>query len=155
MMDPSKIFPRSYHPSAINKSRDFSGSAKHLTRTQRPPKYYLIDFGISRHYPHNGSPLEEPIRGGDKTVPEFRDLYQPCNPFPTDIYYIGNMVRGEFLQVCMAGISGATCCADILISADSDLISWRASSPIWFKMIPENGRRSTRSSHASMTFKKG
>ena len=102
MMDPSRLYPHSYHPRIIDKSLDYRGSAKHLTRTQRSPKYYLIDFGISRHYPDNESPLEEPIRGGDKTVPEFHDLYRPCNPFPTDIYYIGNMIRLNFLQVCMA-----------------------------------------------------
>lgn len=100
MMDASPLYPQSYHPRVINKSRDFRGSAQHKTRTQRPPKYYFIDFGISRRYnPENGSPLEDPIRGGDRSVPEFRDLHTPCNPFPTDIYYIGNMIRQDFLQV--------------------------------------------------------
>ncbi|KAJ6543681.1 hypothetical protein B0H10DRAFT_2134463 [Mycena sp. CBHHK59/15] len=53
-----------------------------------PPKYYLIDFGISRRY----KPEQLP-------PPEFRNSYTPCDPFPTDIYYIGNLIRENFLDV--------------------------------------------------------
>jgi hypothetical protein len=24
----------------------------------------------------------------------------PCNPFPTDVYYLGNLVREDYGQVC-------------------------------------------------------
>ena len=103
MMDPRPTFPKMYHPGRPIMSRDFKGLAKHHTRTARPTKYYLIDFGLSRMYnPGDGEPQEIPIRGGgDKTVPEFqgRGEFKPCNPFPTDIYYIGNLVREDFLQV--------------------------------------------------------
>ncbi|KAF8870843.1 kinase-like domain-containing protein [Infundibulicybe gibba] len=75
------------------------GSVSHFTRTQRPVKYYFIDFGISRHYePSEVPPLEDPIWGGDKTVPEFQFSDGPCDPFPTDIYYLGNLIRTEFLM---------------------------------------------------------
>jgi hypothetical protein len=103
MMDAAPLYPEPYHPSTIDWKRDMSGSAKPLTRTQRPVKYYLVDFGISRRYnAEDGVPLEEQIFGGDKTVPEFQNSSEPCNPFPTDVYYLGNMIRKDFLQVrCM------------------------------------------------------
>ncbi|TFK72497.1 hypothetical protein BDN72DRAFT_731085, partial [Pluteus cervinus] len=63
-------------------------------RTERPPKYYFIDFGISRQYdPSDASPIEGIIRGGDKSPPEYADPSGRCNPFPTDVYSLGNTIR--------------------------------------------------------------
>ncbi|KAI0253541.1 hypothetical protein BJV78DRAFT_1122973, partial [Lactifluus subvellereus] len=99
MLDPSKMYPKSFHPANIKRSRDFCGKAKGYTRTWRPPRYLLIDFGLSRQYdPANGSPLDRPLRGGDKSAPEHQDGNTPCNPFPTDVYYLGNLVREGFIQ---------------------------------------------------------
>ncbi|KII92697.1 hypothetical protein PLICRDRAFT_103575 [Plicaturopsis crispa FD-325 SS-3] len=99
MMDATPLYPVPYHPFDLSMKRDYSGTAKHFTRTQRPVKYYIIDFGISRRYkPEDGPPLEDPIYGGDKTVPEFQKSLDPCDPFPTDIYYLGNMIREHFLN---------------------------------------------------------
>jgi len=99
MMDPKPLFPKMFHPQAPRRTIDFKGRLKHYTRTDRPTKYYLIDFGLSRKYnPADGPPLEYPIWGGDKTVPEFHRSDDACDPFPTDIYYLGNMIREDFLQ---------------------------------------------------------
>ncbi|KIJ60042.1 hypothetical protein HYDPIDRAFT_139776 [Hydnomerulius pinastri MD-312] len=100
MLDPSKLYPDSFHPMETSLKRDYSGFAKHFTRTQRPPKYYFIDFGLSRRYgPSETNPLEEPIWGGDKEVPEFQNNSKtPCNPFPTDVFYIGNAIKKDFVQ---------------------------------------------------------
>ncbi|KAJ7140502.1 kinase-like domain-containing protein [Mycena crocata] len=94
-----------YHAQRPKKKRDYcSGRAKFYTRTQKPPKYYLIDFGLSRMYEtRHPPPLEDPILGGDKSVPEFRfsedgDPPEACDPFPTDVYYLGNMIRVDFLE---------------------------------------------------------
>ncbi len=58
-------------------------------------------MGLSRHHdPANGPPLEKPLRGGDKSAPEHKDLQTPCDPFLTDVYYLGNLVREQFIQVC-------------------------------------------------------
>lgn len=100
MVDGSKMFPDSYHPMEPDLKRDYSGRARYYTRTQRPPKYYIIDFGISRRYAlGDETPLEPPIWGGDKSVPEFHKSTNPCDPFPTDMYYIGNLIRKDFLEV--------------------------------------------------------
>ena len=100
MMDPVPMFPKLYHPLSKISSMDLKGYAKYYSRTLRPTKYYLIDFGLSRRYrPEDGPPREYPIWGGDKTVPEFQHSDDPCDPFPTDIYYLGNMIRENFLKV--------------------------------------------------------
>lgn len=100
MLDPRELYPSSFHPMETSLKRDYSGSAKHYTRTQRPPKYYFIDFGLSRRYdPTDTNPREVPIWGGDKEVPEFQNSNEPCNPFQTDVFYIGNAIRKDFLQV--------------------------------------------------------
>ncbi|KAG1801886.1 uncharacterized protein BJ212DRAFT_1571223 [Suillus subaureus] len=72
-----------WHPSDQYMSEDYKRVARHRTRTQSPPRYYYIDFGISRKYEaSNTNPLEVPIFGGDKEVPEFKeDNYKPRNPF--------------------------------------------------------------------------
>jgi len=99
MMDGSPLYPVPYHPVRTYMKRDYSGRVRHLTRTQRPVKYYLTDFGLSRRYnPDQGPPLEDPIWGADKTVPEFQKSSDPCDPFPTDVYYLGNLIRENFLR---------------------------------------------------------
>jgi hypothetical protein len=98
MFSASKMYPNGFHPVKINRNRNFKGAAKAYTRTQRPPVYYLIDFGLSREYTSRDV-TDEPLRGGDKSAPEHRSQRR-CNPFQTDIYYIGNLVRHEFIEVC-------------------------------------------------------
>jgi hypothetical protein len=100
-MDAKNLYVDPYHPVELRMKRDFSGRARHYTRTQRPPKYYFVDFGLSRRYDaHDNNPLEYPIFSGDKSAPEFQNNANvPLNPFPTDVYYLGNVIREEFLNV--------------------------------------------------------
>jgi hypothetical protein len=97
MFDPSEMYPDGFHPTKPDRTRDFKGKAKRYTRIQRPPFYYLIDFGLSRQY-LSREELDEPLRGGDKSAPEHQNGTW-CNPFRTDIYYLGNLVRQEFMRV--------------------------------------------------------
>jgi hypothetical protein len=100
MLDPSNMYPGSFHPVRMSRSKDFRHKAKAYSRTRRPSRYLLIDFGLSRHYdPANGPPLDKPLRGGDKSAPEHQDGKALCNPFPTDVYYLGNLVREYFMKV--------------------------------------------------------
>jgi hypothetical protein len=62
----------------------------------------LIDFGLSQRYSSRDE-LDEPLRGGDKTAPEHQ-LGRLCNPFHTDIYYLGNLIRERFLNVIRINI---------------------------------------------------
>ena len=70
MLDPSTVFPKSFHPAAIERSKDFRRKVRWYSRTRRPMRYLLIDSGLSRRYDSaNGPPLDTPIRGGDKSAP--------------------------------------------------------------------------------------
>jgi len=102
MLDPSNMYPESFHPVDNRRSsKDFRRKAKWYSRTRRPTRYVLIDFGLSRRYdPANGPPLDKPLRGGDKSAPEHQDSKTWCNPFPTDVYYLGNLVRENYMQKC-------------------------------------------------------
>lgn len=100
-MDDS-MYPEPFHPVKKNMRRDWKGRAKYHSRTQRPPRYYWIDYGHSLRYPPDSGPvLQLPQEGGDHSVPEFRgDLYNvPSDPFATDIYYLGNLIRLWFIGV--------------------------------------------------------
>ncbi|KAJ7637467.1 hypothetical protein B0H17DRAFT_1106842 [Mycena rosella] len=109
MMDGMHLFPDGCHPQP--QYQDFMWDsfkrARHYTRTQRPVKYYFIDFGISTMFAPGEDPRVEVIEGGDSSPPEFgtleerRDMSMPpkiLDPFPTDIYYLGNWIRTEFLE---------------------------------------------------------
>ncbi|EMD33669.1 hypothetical protein CERSUDRAFT_159918 [Gelatoporia subvermispora B] len=102
MMDPEPMFPNFFHPTKQDRNRNFRGKAKYLSRTRRPPKYYIIDFGLSRKYPADDpAPRELPIIGGDKSVPEHQDdkYSDACDPFATDVYCLGNLIQKRLLQV--------------------------------------------------------
>ncbi|KAF5326216.1 hypothetical protein D9611_000730 [Ephemerocybe angulata] len=69
------------------------------TRTEGKPRYYIIDFGISRHYEGTENPPYEITRmfGSDTSVPEFRNLEEPHNPFPIDVFCLGKMIYRKAL----------------------------------------------------------
>ena len=101
MMDGSPLFPRFHHPIKNMRNFEFTSRAKYHQRTAHPVKYYLVDFGISQHYePFDTPPLEDLILGGDRTLPEFRLKIYRCDPFATDIYYLGNLFASACIQVC-------------------------------------------------------
>jgi hypothetical protein len=101
MADTLRLYERPPHPYEPDKRRDFSGDVRICsTRTRTPVRYYLVDLGLSRHYnPEDGPPLELPQWGGDRTVPEFLAADTPCDPFPVDVYCLGNAIRQYFLEV--------------------------------------------------------
>ncbi|KAJ7267689.1 kinase-like domain-containing protein [Mycena haematopus] len=98
MMDGAHLYPKGFHPQEQNRTPDFKRGPSHYTRTRLPVKYYFIDFGLSRRYdPANGPPSEPIILGGDKSPPEHSKTLV-CDPFPTDIYFLGNLIRRHFLD---------------------------------------------------------
>ena len=97
MLDPSEMYPDGFHPIQFNRSRDFK---QRSNRTQRPARYYLIDFSLSRKYVSRNV-LDEPLVGDDKSAPEHHHKRSWCNPFRTDIYHLGNLVRECFMKVVL------------------------------------------------------
>jgi hypothetical protein len=101
MMDAMQLYPRGYHPINIWLESNGKKSAKPLTRTQKPTKYFYVDFGLSHRFESFEARKKiPPIPGGDKSVPEFKNggdrILQ--EPFATDVYYLGNVMK-RLLQV--------------------------------------------------------
>ncbi|KAG1827806.1 hypothetical protein EV424DRAFT_1389290 [Suillus variegatus] len=100
MMDPREMYLHPFHPCRPSSRLDLKGPAKYRSRTECPPRYLFIDFGISRRYQAwQAAPLEPPIRGGYKGVPEFQTSDEPRNPFPTDVWYLGFALQQQLLEV--------------------------------------------------------
>ncbi|KAJ7091961.1 hypothetical protein B0H15DRAFT_777902, partial [Mycena belliarum] len=112
MMDANPLYPHGFHPVYNKYLRDMGHGrpkmAKHYTRTQRPVRYYFIDFGLSAMFEPGQDTRIQVIEGGDHTPPEFgtlderRDISIPVkvlDPFPTDIYYLGNLIKLQFIEV--------------------------------------------------------
>jgi hypothetical protein len=94
MMESEKMFPEGYHPMKDLRKPDLSGPAKFYTRTQRPSKYFIIDFGMSHRYESdNDSPVEP-------TITEKGAQLQ--NLFQVDVYLTGELVRQVFLDASQA-----------------------------------------------------
>ncbi|KAH7875633.1 uncharacterized protein C8R40DRAFT_1146570 [Lentinula edodes] len=102
MMDGSRMYPKGWNTLDPWQARDdpFRAAKRAGFRMQFWPKYYLIDFGLSHMYTSKStvSPLERILRGGDKSAPEHAPEYKRANPFSTDIYYIGNLIRENFTE---------------------------------------------------------
>ncbi|PBK89999.1 hypothetical protein ARMGADRAFT_1014663 [Armillaria gallica] len=126
MLDPSKLYPKGFSPVSPWLAPDHSSlrKAKHITRTECWPRYYLIDFGLSRRYdPSNGPAMEPPISGGDKHPPEHSIItvnppwVDDCNPFPTDVYYLGSLLKRTFCVDTFRPLM-------FLSSLTDDMIQW-------------------------------
>lgn len=99
MMDASQMYgPEGVHPHERDKKYDFSGRARPYSRTERPPKYHFIVFGLSDIYDPDDLPATMcALEGRDKTVLEFF-AYNPGtkrtpkhDPFAVDVYYLQSL----------------------------------------------------------------
>lgn len=102
MMDADAMYPGGFHAANQNMTPDYSGLAKHFSRTERPPRYYFIDFGISiRFSPDDSDPRTrvDAWGGGYDHPPENRKENSEYNPFPADVYYMGNIIKHNFTEV--------------------------------------------------------
>lgn len=99
MMDGDAMYPEGFHSLKLNLKPDYSGPAKHTSRTKENVKYYFIDFGISVYIPDNIPPkMATGFLGRDRDPPEL-SMGEPYDPFKLDIFIIGNMLKREFQDV--------------------------------------------------------
>jgi hypothetical protein len=134
MMDASSLYPSSWHAVKTDRTPDLKKKASHYTRTQRPVRYYLIDLGIARRYDDRADATSEPIiMGGDKSPPEHQGDAYECDPFPTDVYFVGNMIRQHFLEVRRLSTRKFSFLS--LCRKSSGLSLCHLSSKIWFIRI--------------------
>lgn len=100
MMDAGPLEYPKFHFRRPDKSYDYTEVVHpKFTRTERPPRYHIIDYGFSKQFsPEQMPPFEPPCPASDPSLPELRDLNKPCNPFPVDVYYVGNLLRMNFVD---------------------------------------------------------
>ncbi|KAK0207433.1 hypothetical protein IW262DRAFT_1282108 [Armillaria fumosa] len=108
MLDLDKMYPRGstlVSPNLAPNRSDLK-SVKYINQTKCWPWYYLIDFGIlCRYAPSNDPSMEPPISGSNKHAPEHSIItvnppwVDDCNPFLTDVYYLGSLLKRTFFVV--------------------------------------------------------
>ncbi|TFK74335.1 hypothetical protein BDN72DRAFT_760235 [Pluteus cervinus] len=104
LMEGEQMFPEGWNHFRGHRTPRGNKHSTFFRRSIQPPKYYIIDFGLSRQYDATETnPQEPPIGGGDRSVPEFKTNKEAFNPFQTDIYYTGNLIR----RLIMTGYYGA------------------------------------------------
>ena len=95
------MFPNGYHPFSQSFESDYGRVARPKRRREaKGIKYTIIDFGISSKYASEED--REFVYGcmaADLTVPELSDNL-PYDPFPVDVYTLGNVYKNELLEVC-------------------------------------------------------
>jgi hypothetical protein len=101
MMDARSMYPDGWHHVQNRRTEDFKPIGKRYTRTERPPKYYWIDFGISAMYDRSKPTIDAIWQGGYKNAPEHQALetVRFADPFPTDVFYLGNLFKEGFIDV--------------------------------------------------------
>jgi hypothetical protein len=101
MMDWKGMFPNGFNTQEDERNKTMTVPARAFNKTQYPRRYFIIDFGISSRYDSSTTtaPREYCLIGGDKAVPEFLRGEEFHDPFKADVYYAGNLIRTEFMQV--------------------------------------------------------
>ncbi|KAF8490410.1 hypothetical protein JB92DRAFT_3009575 [Gautieria morchelliformis] len=61
MMDGTKLYPDGFHPMEPLWPPNRLRRSKHRTRTERPPKYYLTDFGLSPNGPAKRPSIDQVV----------------------------------------------------------------------------------------------
>ena len=109
-----------------------------LSPATRP--FHLISNLHPEHHFSKSMVDLEIVWGGDKTVPEFQCSNKVRNLFPTDIYYLGNVIKEHFLEVSQQGRSPYLihwwCSSNLSVNWDLD--SWSLSLMTWPNMIHRN-----------------
>lgn len=98
MMDGSPLYPQGHHPIRLDYTADGIYDAAPLSRTDRPVRYYFIDFGLSTRFRPGESPLVYGTKGRDKDPPELSNEV-PYNAFHLDVFLLGNVYKQELFQV--------------------------------------------------------
>lgn len=105
MMDGRPLFPKGHHPVRLDYTPDGVSDAPYFSRQEKSVKYYFIDFGLSSYFEPEEPLLVLGTKGRDKEPPELSDT-QPYNPFPLDIFILGNVYLKEFVHVRHQLVSG-------------------------------------------------
>ncbi|KAK0234344.1 hypothetical protein EDD85DRAFT_774095 [Armillaria nabsnona] len=75
MLDPSRLYPKAWHPIEPFRSAKYTGFVSHITRTKCWPRYYIIHFGSSRQYEPENLPFDMSVAVGHRSAPEFVEIH--------------------------------------------------------------------------------
>jgi hypothetical protein len=125
MMDARGMYPEGWHFTHLDYTEDFKPLNSIFTRTERPPKYYWIDFGVSATYDRSKPTVDAICGGGDKNPPEHqnRATMKTADPFPTDIFYLGNLFQEHFLDVGQHCHPSSPCSSDSCSQPSPSMVS--------------------------------
>ncbi|KAK0187609.1 hypothetical protein F5146DRAFT_934001, partial [Armillaria mellea] len=100
MLDGSKLYPKGCHSAKHWMNEFYTGGSKHITRTECWPRYFIIDFWMSRRYVPPEIRYEPVSKCGNRYVPEYigSKAGDQCNPSPTDVFCLGNMLKEYFYR---------------------------------------------------------
>ncbi|KAG6807052.1 hypothetical protein H0H92_008982 [Tricholoma furcatifolium] len=101
MADSSHLFASPPHPVKKGMRSDLAGPATLITsRTEKPAKYYFVDFTYSEKFSCKEEASRKVPWGSNKTVPEWHSPENTthCNPFPVDVYCMGHYISSHFVD---------------------------------------------------------
>lgn len=104
MMDAPSMFPNGFHPCDVFRDRGGTQWVKTIPRHRAsgPIRYYFINFRDSVLFEPDEEHLVYGSDRADQDVPEmpkgFGDVY---NPFPADVFIIGNIFKKHFIPVSL------------------------------------------------------
>lgn len=99
MLDPQHMYPTGFYTGVAHhahRTPDFVGRAQAFTRTQRPSKYYWIDYGLAVSAAPDA--LVPYVRGGDKSIPETRQLVSEANSYKIDVWVMGHLLQKHLVR---------------------------------------------------------
>lgn len=100
MMDGSELYPEGFHPVVPSLKLNYRDLAPELRRRDvSNVKYLFTDYGVSSRFDDPSAPrLVLGTECQDRTVPELSRTI-PYDPFPVDVYTLGNVYREALLEV--------------------------------------------------------
>ncbi|KAI0786605.1 hypothetical protein C8Q75DRAFT_892903 [Abortiporus biennis] len=84
----------------INPTFQMFGEAVECFRQLFEGIQFMHECNVAHRFnPTNGPPRTLAIRGSDPSAPELQNPIGPVDPFPTDIYYLSNMIYMDFIDI--------------------------------------------------------
>lgn len=99
MMDGEPLYRKGFHPSMPTLDARGKWANPRRRRDVGSVTYYFTDFGISTRF--DGSEPTQLVTGKDGQDQDVPELHcpEPYNPFPVDVFILGNLFRTEFTTV--------------------------------------------------------
>lgn len=98
MFDAAGMFPKGFHASVWNLDEHGKPTVPRRRRDVTSVKYYFTDFGLSSRFLEGEPHVASGMDGLDEEVPELLP-YNRYDPFPVDVFILGNVFKRNFISV--------------------------------------------------------